>query len=319
MNQIFGDIKDAIFYIDDLLITGKNDVDHNHDKIETIANMPEPKSAAELLTFLGMAGYYRKILNNFAEIANPLYKIKLISLPPALTYFNPELPIGIATETSKCGLEAVLFHTEKDGKEKPIAFASRTLLKSEMNHTNIEGEALAIMFTIKRFQEYYSTRKNGCLKRVIVYPIKYLINIKSHMSSSHTFPSCQKLIHLRKNGCLQIHGSSSARCQYSGLPPHSIINNSTFISANIVPPPQNSNSSFSDFFLDHPKPNIISRIPKGARLTVAKSFTDCLSSLLLNFNNENECLKFLFYGYNTFKVPDKTSHKSLTQSRILLQ
>ncbi|CAK9300118.1 unnamed protein product [Gordionus sp. m RMFG-2023] len=121
-----------------------------------------------------MAGFYRKFLNNFAEIADPLYKIvnkekwawnlelsksfndlkKLISLPPALTYFNPELPIGIATDASKCGLGAVLFHTEKDGKEKPIAFASRTLLKSEMNYTNIEREALAIMFAIRRFQEY---------------------------------------------------------------------------------------------------------------------------------------------------------------------
>ncbi|XP_065323828.1 uncharacterized protein LOC135930954 [Gordionus sp. m RMFG-2023] len=148
MDQIFGDMEDVIFYID---------------------NLP-----AELSTFLGMAGYYRKFLNNFAEIADPLYRIvnnekwawnlehfksfndlkKLISLPPALTYFNPELPIGIATDTSKCGLGAVLFHTEKDGKEKPIAFASRILLKSEMNYTNIEREALAIMLEIKRFQEY---------------------------------------------------------------------------------------------------------------------------------------------------------------------
>ncbi|XP_065318756.1 uncharacterized protein LOC135926753 [Gordionus sp. m RMFG-2023] len=119
-----------------------------------------------------MAGYYRKFLNNFAEIADLLYKIvnkekwawnldsknfnnlkKLISLPPALTYFNPELPIGIATDAFKCGLGAVLFNTEND-EEKPIAFASRTLLKSEMNYTNIEREALAIMFAIKRFQEY---------------------------------------------------------------------------------------------------------------------------------------------------------------------
>ncbi|CAK9296285.1 unnamed protein product [Gordionus sp. m RMFG-2023] len=105
--------------------------------------MPEPKSATELSTFLGMAGYYRKFLNNFAEIPDPLYRIvnkekwewnlehsksfddqkTLISLPPALTFFNPDLPIGIAMDASKSGLGAVLFHTEKDGKEKPIAFA----------------------------------------------------------------------------------------------------------------------------------------------------------------------------------------------------
>ncbi|CAK9300772.1 unnamed protein product [Gordionus sp. m RMFG-2023] len=218
MDQIFDDMKDVIFYIYDLLITGNNDKAHlnnikkvferilsyglvpnfakilffknkvsflghdiddkaihaNHDKIEEIINMPEPKSAAEFSTFLGIAGYYRKYLNNFADIADPLYKIvnkerwewnlehsrsfndlkKLISLPPALTYFNPELLIRIATDASKSRLGAVLFHTEKDGKEKPIAFASRTLAKTEINYTNIEREALAIMFAIKRFQEY---------------------------------------------------------------------------------------------------------------------------------------------------------------------
>ncbi|XP_065316799.1 uncharacterized protein LOC135925419 [Gordionus sp. m RMFG-2023] len=79
---------------------------------------------------------------------------KLISFPPALTYFNPELPIGIATDASKSELGAVLFHTEKDGKKNPIAFASRALAKSEINYTNFEREALAIMFAIKRFQEY---------------------------------------------------------------------------------------------------------------------------------------------------------------------
>ncbi|XP_065317240.1 uncharacterized protein LOC135925708 [Gordionus sp. m RMFG-2023] len=196
MDQIFGDMKDVIFYIDDLLITGSSDEAHfnnikrvferilsyglvpnfarslffkkslrflghdidangiyaNHDKIEAIVSMPEPKSAAELSTFpecqQEKMGVEFRTLQKFDDLKT------LISLPPALTYFNPELPIGIATDASKRGLGAVLFHTEKDGKEKPIAFASRTLAKSEINYTNIEREALAIMFAIKRFQEY---------------------------------------------------------------------------------------------------------------------------------------------------------------------
>ncbi|CAK9293182.1 unnamed protein product [Gordionus sp. m RMFG-2023] len=119
-------------------------------------------------------GYYRKFLCNFADIADPLYKIvnkekflwndvhqrcyddlkNLISTPPSLNYYNPDLPIGIATDASKKGLGAVLFHIEVNGKEMPIAYASRTLLKAEINYTNIEREALAIVYAVKKFQEF---------------------------------------------------------------------------------------------------------------------------------------------------------------------
>ena len=38
-----------------------------------------------------------------------------------------------------------------DGKERPVAFASRMLIPAEANYTPTEGEALAIVFALKRF------------------------------------------------------------------------------------------------------------------------------------------------------------------------
>ena len=60
--------------------------------------------------------------------------------------------------THNFGLEAVLLH-KKDGKLKPIHYASRALLLAEMNYLQIEKEGLAIIFAIKKFHKYIYGRE----------------------------------------------------------------------------------------------------------------------------------------------------------------
>ena len=66
-----------------------------------------------------------------------------------VTHYNPSLLLRLAADASPYGLGAVISHVMKDGQEQPIAFASRTLSKSEQNYSQIEKDALALIVGVK--------------------------------------------------------------------------------------------------------------------------------------------------------------------------
>ncbi|XP_008487291.2 uncharacterized protein K02A2.6-like isoform X1 [Diaphorina citri] len=76
-----------------------------------------------------------------------------------LVHYNPDLPVTLATDASPIGLGAVLSHRYPDGSDRPIAFASRALTICEKNYSQIDKEATAIYWGIKKFFQYVYGRK----------------------------------------------------------------------------------------------------------------------------------------------------------------
>ena len=68
-----------------------------------------------------------------------------------LTHFDPNLDIIVASDASTHDVGACILHKWKDGKVRPIAHASRSLLPAERNYSQIEKEALAIIFAVIKF------------------------------------------------------------------------------------------------------------------------------------------------------------------------
>ncbi|KAL1446405.1 hypothetical protein WDU94_012412 [Cyamophila willieti] len=67
--------------------------------------------------------------------------------------FNPSLPVVLTTDASPYGVAAVLSHCIEN-VEHPIAYASRSLTSSEQNYSQLDREALAIIFGVTHFYNY---------------------------------------------------------------------------------------------------------------------------------------------------------------------
>ena len=60
----------------------------------------------------------------------------------------------MACDTSKVGIGAVLCHRYDNGTERPITYTSKALSKAEQNYSQIEREALSLVYGVKKFHQF---------------------------------------------------------------------------------------------------------------------------------------------------------------------
>ena len=70
---------------------------------------------------------------------------------------NPDLEVQLACDASPTGIAGILSHIG-DGRGRPIAYASRGLTPTEQNYSQLDREALAIVFSVQYFHEYLFAR-----------------------------------------------------------------------------------------------------------------------------------------------------------------
>ncbi|XP_064470265.1 uncharacterized protein LOC135385018 [Ornithodoros turicata] len=202
MRHILRDIPNVHHYYDDLLIATSTWEDHlsalktvleriqnsgltiRPTKCEigfqklpflghTIREAPRPKTKKQMRSFLGLAGYYRDFVPNYATLASPLTDLTkkranniiewteahqiafdalkhALSEPPILRAPDFNKPFVLRTDASDVGLGAVLLQ-KGESDLHPVAYASRKLCPREQAYSAIEKECLAIVWAIKRF------------------------------------------------------------------------------------------------------------------------------------------------------------------------
>ena len=145
------------------------------DKLKAVKNAPKPQNVTELKAYLGLLTYYSRFLPNMATTLSPLYKLlrnnvkwqwtsseakafqkskELLTSNTLLVHFNPSHKLTLMCDASPYGVGAVLSQIDAQGIERPVAYASRTLSQPEKNYSQLEKEALALIFGTKRFHNY---------------------------------------------------------------------------------------------------------------------------------------------------------------------
>lgn len=170
-------------------IVSENGVEPDPRKIEALKNWPVPQNVEDLMRFLGFTGFYRRFIEGYAKIACPLTSLlrgkdtmkkcgrkarmkttkwtwgeqqqkafetlieKLITTP-VLGFADFTLPFIVHTDACGTGLGAILYQ-QQEGKLKPIAYASRSLNKSEQNYPAHKLEFLALKWAVTdKFYDY---------------------------------------------------------------------------------------------------------------------------------------------------------------------
>ena len=157
----------------------KKGIEMDQNKVLAVKEMPPPKNVKDVQRFLGLAGYYRKFVLNFAGIAQPLYallkkdnhfifnnecmkafntlKDELIKYP-ILRQADPTKPYILYTDASGSAIGAILAQRD-DTREYVVEYASRLLKNAQVHYGISEKEGLAVVWSVRHFRIYLHGEK----------------------------------------------------------------------------------------------------------------------------------------------------------------
>ena len=148
------------------------------DKIDAVTGWPTLTSVADVRSFLGTVGYYRKFVHMFSDIAAPLSELlkkeqpfqwgdrqqkafdqlkKAVSQQPVLILPDPTKPYVVTTDASGFAIGAWLGQDQLgEGSLQPIAYLSKKMSSAECNYPVHEQELLAIVLALKEWRHHLS-------------------------------------------------------------------------------------------------------------------------------------------------------------------
>ena len=148
-------------------------------KVEAVRQFTQPKTKTQVRQFLGLTGYYRRFVEDYAQHSFNLTETTKKSAPEKVAWTNaleseftylknmlcavPSLTLPtvddeflLQTDASGVGLGAVL-SVIRHQEEYPVAFYSRKLQPRERKYSASELEGLAVVTSILKFDAYLLT------------------------------------------------------------------------------------------------------------------------------------------------------------------
>ncbi|CAF2747692.1 unnamed protein product [Rotaria sp. Silwood2] len=177
-NQLYANRDKCEFGSDQIHFLGHVVTSHgikaDENKVIAVKNWPIPRNSTHVRSFLGAAGFYRRFIPNFSEIAAPLtdltkanYKFKwtnkqhtafltlkeALLTAPVLRLPDFNLTFIVVTDASLTAVGGVLMQNDGEG-ERPIAYESRKLNDTESRYPVHEQELFAIIICLRAWRCY---------------------------------------------------------------------------------------------------------------------------------------------------------------------
>ena len=155
-------------------VVSENGIEVDRRSIAAILDMPAPENKAQLRSFLGLCGWNRSFIKNYASICKPLTDLLSEKCPfvwsescvesfrtlkeelagvSSLRIFDYRLPTILECDASDAGIGAVLLQ-KCDGVEKPITYISRVLSEAEKKYSVGEKEALCVIWAVQKLHKF---------------------------------------------------------------------------------------------------------------------------------------------------------------------
>ena len=152
----------------------------SQDKVEAVQNAPKPQDVSTLRSFLGLVNFFGRFIPNCSTLLHPLNRLlrkdvefewseecdqafqkakEYLMTDPVMAHYDVSLPLLLECDASSQGIGAVLCHIYPDKTVKPIVYVSRALSSAESHYSQIEREALAIVFAVRRLHSYIFGRR----------------------------------------------------------------------------------------------------------------------------------------------------------------
>ena len=146
-------------------ILSKDGIAVDPGKVQDVLDWKQPQNISEIRSFLGLAGYYRRFIENFSKIAKPMTELlkngvkfewtqaceeafqtlkDRLTTAPMLAQSNISKSIDVYCDASRIDLGCVLMQ-----EGRVVAYASRQLKRHEENYPTHDLELAAVVHALK--------------------------------------------------------------------------------------------------------------------------------------------------------------------------
>ncbi|XP_062715403.1 uncharacterized protein K02A2.6-like [Aedes albopictus] len=165
------------------------------EKVKSIENFRNPRTASELRSFLGLASFISPYIQNFADITSSLWTVattktwkwspeqqrdfetvknKISHCVTALGYFAEHDKTILYTDASPNALGAVLVQEDNKAMPRVISFASKALTSTEKRYAQNQREALGAVWGVEHFSYFLLGRH--CVLRTDAQGVAFILN-----------------------------------------------------------------------------------------------------------------------------------------------